>query len=177
MLTQQSWVARCLSAQSGAEALELARRYHPHVALVDLFIGAESGAEVCEQLRATEPKTRVLLFSGAGEISPHAARAAGASGFAYKHWPARRIASAVRLVGLGKTVFARDDQAGALGLTDREREVLEQMGSGSTNPEIAAALHLSPHTVKEHTSAVYRKLGVRNRTQAVQKAQRLGLVK
>jgi two-component system response regulator DesR len=83
----------------------------------------------------------------------------------------------VRLVGLGKTVFARDDQAGALGLTDREREVLEQMGSGSTNPEIAAALHLSPHTVKEHTSAVYRKLGVRNRTQAVQKAQRLGLVK
>jgi len=176
MLTQQPWVERCLSAQSGAEALELAHRYSPHVALVDLFIGTESGAEVCEQLRAAEPRTRVLLFSGAGEISAPAARAAGASGFAYKHWPARRIADAVRLVGLGRTVFERDDQANALGLTDRERSVLEQMASGSTNPEIATALHLSPHTVKEHTSAVYRKLGVRNRTEAVQRAQRLGLV-
>ena len=62
---------------------------------------------MCERLRAAEPATRVLLFSGAGEISPNAARAAGASGFAYKDWPARRIASAVRMVGLGKTVFER----------------------------------------------------------------------
>jgi DNA-binding NarL/FixJ family response regulator len=176
MLTQQPWVERCLSAHSGNEALELARRYSPHVALVDLFIGAESGAEICEQLRAAEPNTRVLLFSGAGEISPHAARAAGASGFAYKHWPARQIASAVRLVGLGRTMFKRDDQTGALGLTERERAVLEHMASGATNPEIAAALHLSPHTVKEHTSSLYRKLDVRNRTEAVQRAQRLGLL-
>jgi DNA-binding NarL/FixJ family response regulator len=176
MLTQQPWVERCLSAHTGTEALELARRYRPHVALVDLFIGAESGAEICEQIRAAEPNTRVLLFSGAGEISPHAARAAGASGFAYKHWSARQIANAVRLVGLGKTMFKRDDQTGALGLTERERAVLERMASGSTNPEIAAALHLSPHTVKEHTSALYRKLGVRNRTEAVQRAQRLGLL-
>jgi DNA-binding NarL/FixJ family response regulator len=176
MLTQQPWVERCLSAQSGREALELARRYRPHVALVDLFIGEESGAEICEQLRAAEPNTRVLLFSGAGEISPHAARAAGASGFAYKDWPARRIASAVRLVGLGRTVFERHDRTSALGLSDRERAVLELMASGSTNPEIAEALHLSKHTVKEHTSSVYRKLAVRNRTEAVQKAQRLGLV-
>jgi DNA-binding NarL/FixJ family response regulator len=176
MLTQQPWVERCLSAQSGAEALALARRYRPHVALVDLFIGEESGAEICEQLRAAEPMTRVLLFSGAGEISPQAARAAGASGFAYKDWPARRIASAVRMVGLGKTVFERHDQRGILGLTERERSVLELMSSGSTNPEIAEALHLSKHTIKEHTSALYRKLGVRNRTEAVQKAQRLGIL-
>src|SRR5438270_10204633 len=116
MLSQQPWVDRCLSAQTGPDALKLVRRYRPHVALVDLFIGTESGAEVCEQLRAAEPRTRVLLFSGAGEISAPAARAAGASGFAYKHWPARRIADAVRLVGLGRTVFERDDQANALGL-------------------------------------------------------------
>src|SRR5580692_2724107 len=176
MLTQQPWVDRCLSAHSGEEALALATRYRPHVALVDLFIGEESGAEICEQLRAAEPMTRVLLFSGAGEISPHAARAAGASGFAYKDWPARKIASAVRAVGLGATVFERHEQAGTLGLSERERSVLELMASGSTNPEIAAELHLSKHTVKEHTSAVYRKLGVRNRTEAVQRAQRLGLV-
>jgi len=151
-------------------------RYRPHVALVDLFIGEESGAEVCEQLREAEPMTRVLLFSGAGEISPPAARAAGASGFAYKDWPARKIASAVRLVGLGKTVFDGHARAPALGLSERERDVLNLMASGATNPEIAEQLHLSKHTVKEHTSAVYRKLGVRNRTEAVQRGQRLGLL-
>jgi two-component system response regulator DesR len=177
MLAQQPWVARCLSAHTGREALALATRYRPHVALIDLFIGEESGAEICEQLRAAEPNTRVLLFSGAGEISPSAARAAGASGFAYKDWPAARIASAVRAVGLGRTVFDVYERPGTLGLSDRERTVLELMASGATNPEIAAELHLSKHTVKEHTSAVYRKLGVRNRTQAVQHAQRLGLLK
>ena len=49
------------------------------------------------------------------------------------------------------------------------------MASGATNREIAGSLHLSPHTVKEHTSALYRKLEVRNRAEAVQRAQRLGL--
>jgi DNA-binding NarL/FixJ family response regulator len=179
MLTQQPWVERCVTAGTGEEAVELARRYRPHVAVVDLFIGEESGAEVCERVRAAEPSVRVLLFSGAGEISPHAARAAGASGFAYKDWPARKIAGAIRLVGLGGTVFERVERpggTGALGLSDREREVLSLMASGSTNPEIADALHLSRHTIKEHTSSVYRKLGVRNRTEAVQRAQRLGLV-
>jgi DNA-binding NarL/FixJ family response regulator len=180
MLTQQPWVARCVSAHSGAEALVLAGRYRPHVALVDLFIGEESGAEVCERLRAEQPATRVLLFSGAGEISPRAARAAGASGFASKDWPARRIASAVRIVGMGGTVFSatREEASagGAMGLSERERDVLMLMAEGRTNPEIGEALHLSRHTVKEHSSAVYRKLGVRNRTEAVQRAQRLGLV-
>jgi two-component system response regulator DesR len=118
----------------------------------------------------------VLLFSGAGEISPRAARAAGASGFAYKDWPASRIAGAVKLVGLGQTIFEVHDHVGALGLTDREREVLELMASGATNPEIGETLHLSRHTVKEHSSALYRKLGVRNRTEAVRRGQRLGLL-
>ena len=175
MLTQQPWVERCLSAHTGREALALATRYRPHVALVDLFIGEESGAEICGQLRAAAPGTRVLLFSGAGEISPHAARAAGASGFAHKNWPARRIAAAVRTVALGNTTFERHERHGALGLSDRERAVLGLMASGATNPEIADALHLSKHTIKEHTSALYRKLGVRNRTEAVDRAQRLGL--
>jgi DNA-binding NarL/FixJ family response regulator len=180
MLTQQPWVERCLSAQNGIEALQLAARYRPHVALVDLFIGEESGAEVCERIRAEQPSTRVLLFSGAGEISSRAARAAGASGFAYKDWPARRIAEAVRLVGLGKSVFegvGGPISQGAMGLSDRERAVLELMASGATNPEIGEALHISRHTVKEHCSAVYRKLGVRNRTEAAQRGQLLGLLR
>jgi two-component system response regulator DesR len=176
MLTEQSWVERCVSARTGEEAIALALRYEPHVALVDLFIGEESGAQVCEALRERSPKTRVLLISGAGRISPAAARAAGAAGFVPKEWPAREIAEAVRMVGRGMTVFPEIEEPPANRLSEREQEVLDLIASGATNREIAAALHISPWTVKEYTGALYRKLGVRNRTEAVQRAQRLGLL-
>jgi two-component system response regulator DesR len=176
MLTEQQWVERCVSARNGAEALALAARYEPHVALVDLFIGEESGAEVCERLREASPQTRVLLISGAGRISPAAARAAGAAGFVPKEWPAREIAEAVRMVGRGMTVFEEMDEPPANRLSEREREVLDLIASGATNREIAEALHISPWTVKEYTGTVYKKLGVRNRTEAVQRGQRLGLL-
>jgi DNA-binding NarL/FixJ family response regulator len=175
MLGNQPWVERCLSARSGEEAYELARRYEPHVALVDLFIGEESGAEVCGELRRRSPATNVLLISGAGRISPAAAKAAGASGFVPKDWGAADISRAVRMVGLGLTVFERQVENAASPLSRREREVLELIAAGMTNREIAAALHLSPHTVKDLTSAVYRKLGAKNRADAVRRAERLGL--
>jgi DNA-binding NarL/FixJ family response regulator len=176
MLGEQPWVERFLAARSGEEAVEMARRYEPHVALVDLFLGDESGADVCERLRAESPMTRVLMISGAGRISPGAARAAGAAGFVSKDWDAGDIARAVRMVGLGMTVFepGRDTTAGLL--TEREREVLDLIASGATNREIAGKLYLSPHTVKEHTSSLYRKLKARNRAEAVQLAQRMGLI-
>jgi DNA-binding NarL/FixJ family response regulator len=176
MLGEQPWVERCLSARNADEALTLARRYEPHVALVDLFVGEESGAEICERLRFICPKTSVLLISGAGRISPTAAKAAGAAGFVSKDWPAADIAGAVRMVGLGMTVFKPHEAPAGPPLSDREREVLDLVASGATNREIAGRLYLSPHTVKEHTSSLYRKLAVRNRAEAVQKAQRLGLI-
>jgi two-component system response regulator DesR len=176
MLGEQPWVERCLSARNATEALALTRRYHPHVALVDLFVGQESGAEICERLRAEALPPHVLLISGAGRINPNAARAAGASGFISKDWPAADIAGAVRMVGLGMTVFRPHEAPGGPPLTEREREVLDLIAGGSTNREIAEQLFLSPHTVKEHSSSLYRKLQVRNRAEAVQKAQRLGLI-
>ncbi len=176
MLGEQPWVERCLSARNGQEAMTLLGRYHPHVALVDLFVGQESGAEICERVRAESPNTNVLLISGAGRINPNAARAAGAAGFISKDWPAADIAGAVRMVGLGMTVFRPNETPSGPSQSDRELEVLELIGSGATNREIAEQLFLSPHTVKEHTSSLYRKLSVRNRAEAVQKAQRLGLI-
>ena len=176
MLGEQPWVERCLSARNAQEAVALATRYEPHVALVDLFVGQESGAEICERLRRSSPSTNVLLISGAGRISPNAARAAGAAGFISKDWPAADIAGAVRMVGLGMTVFRPQEAPSGPPLSEREREVLEAIASGATNREIAGELFLSPHTVKEHTSSLYRKLGVRNRAEAVQKAQRQGLL-
>ena len=175
LLTEQPWVERCVSASSAEEALDMSRRYEPHVALVDLFLGEESGAELCEAIRRESPATRVLLISGAGWISPPAARAAGASGFVSKDWSAHDVAGAVRMVGRGMTVFAPRAEQPSMPLTDREREVLTLMASGATNKEIAQRLYLSPHTIKEHTSSLYRKLKVRNRAEAVRRAERLGL--
>ena len=176
MLGNQPWVERCLSARTGPEAYALATRYKPDVALVDLFMGEESGPEICQQLRERSPGTHVLLISGAGKISAGAAKAAGASGFIPKDWGAADIASAVRMVGLGMTVFQPQANDASPALTAREQEVLDLMARGSTNREIADALHLSPHTIHEHTSSLYRKLGARNRADAVQRASRLGLI-
>jgi two-component system response regulator DesR len=180
MLSELPWVERCISARNGAEAIALARRHAPDVALVDLFVGEESGPEICEQLHLARRGLNVLLISGAGRISTEAARACGATGFVPKDWPAADIARAVRMVGLGMSMFEPDtmqDEAPAgPGLSTREQQVLELVATGATNREIATALQLSPHTVKEHTSALYRKLEARNRADAVQRAQRLGIL-
>jgi two-component system response regulator DesR len=176
MLGQLPWVERTLSARNGLEAVELTRRYEPHVALVDLFVGPESGPEIGEAIIAAWAGTRLLLISGAGRISPAAARAAGASGFILKDRPATEIARAVATVGTGGTVFEADEQPSGVLLSEREREVLDLMARGATNREIAGSLHLSPHTVKEHTSSLYRKLKVRNRAEAVRRSERLGLL-
>ncbi len=176
LLGEQAWVERCLAARTGAEALELVRSYEPDVALVDLFLAGESGAELCEAIREASPSTRVLLISGAGRMSPATARAAGASGFVSKDAGAAEVAMAVRRVGMGMTTFAPKAEQPMPLLSEREREVLELIAAGSTNREIAQRLYLSPHTVKEHTSALYRKLNARNRAEAVQRAQRIGLL-
>ena len=177
LLGRQRWVERCVVASDPEEGLATAERLKPHVALVDLFLGERSGAELCEAIRSASPKTRVLLISGIGWISPQAAKAAGASGFVSKDWSADEVAMAVRMVGKGMTVFGRQEEAPATPLSDREREVLTLIASGATNREIAERLYLSPHTVKEHASALYRKLGVKNRAEATRRAERLGLTR
>jgi DNA-binding NarL/FixJ family response regulator len=176
LLDRQPWVERCLAAQDAAEALRLAGEAKPQVALVDLFLGRQSGAELCDDLRAASPETKILLISGAGRISAGAARAAGASGFVSKDWGAPDVLRAIRMVGLGMDVFEPEPEPAKAPLSEREREVVSLIAAGSTNREIAEQLFLSPHTVKEYTSGVYRKLGVRNRAEAVKRAQSLGLI-
>ena len=176
LLERQSWVESCAAATNGEDAVRQAARTRPHVALVDLFLAGESGAEVAEELRRAQPEMKVLLISGAGRISPAVARAAGASGFVSKDWGAADVVRAVRMVALGQEVFVPAPSPNGSELSPREREVVGHISRGSTNAEIARALFLSPHTVKEHTSSIYRKLGVRNRAEAVKAAQRLGLI-
>src|SRR5205807_971612 len=165
------------SASPSAEALELARRYEPHVALVDIALGDESGAELCTNLRSESPITRVLLLlSGSRGMSVQAARDVGAYGMVPKDWSIHDIAGAARMVGLGMTLFAPIARTRTAILSERELEVLDLIAAGRTNREIADRLYLSRHTVKDHTTALYRKIGARNRAQAILRAQRLGLL-
>lgn len=176
LLTAEEWVERYLSAKTGEEAIELAKLHEPHVALVDVVVGDDPGAVLCQRLREVSPRTRVLLMSRNGAITSQSARAAGAFGSVPKDWSAHDLAGAARMVALGMTVFAPDkDQPGAL-LSERERQVLHLISGGATNREIAERLYISPHTVKDHTSTLYRKIKAKNRADAIQRAQRLGLL-
>lgn len=176
LFAEEDWVERFHAAYSAEAALELAVRYEPHVAMIDLMLGGESGADVCERIRETSPETRVLLMSGVERMSAQSARAAGASGFVPKWWGARDIGGAARMVGLGMTVFTTEGKHPPNLLTEREREVLGMIAGGATNREIAERLFLSPHTVKDHTSTLYKKMNARNRAEAIVRAQRLGLL-
>ena len=176
LLTEQPWVERCLSASSAEEALDLTRRYDPHVALVDLFLGEESGAELCEAIRRESPATRVLLISGAGWISPQAAKAAGASGFVLEGLVRRRRGRGGADGRQGDDrVRAARRAAGGAAVRARARGAVADGVRARPTRRSPQRLFLSPHTVKEHTSALYRKLDVRNRAEAVQRAERLGL--
>lgn len=172
LLGRQAWVQRCVPARSADEALELAHRYDPHVALVDVYVSDGHGIEVCRRLRALRHPPQVLMMSAAGSTSMAAAKAAGAIGVIPKNWSLSKIGQAVHMVANGIPLAAQGDP---VGLSNREREVLNLVATGATNNQIAEQLFLSPHTVKDHISSIFRKLGVRNRAEAVQRGQRLGL--
>ena len=175
MLGEQPWVERCVSARNGEEALALAARYEPHVALVDLFIGEESGAQVSEALRAASPRTRVLLISGAGRISPAAARAAGAAGFVSEGVAGARDRRG-RADGRARDDGVRvEEPPGNRALRTRARGARPHRLGRDEPRDRRAAAHLAVDG-QGHTSTVYRKLNVRNRAEAVQRAQRLGLI-
>jgi DNA-binding NarL/FixJ family response regulator len=176
LLTAQTWVERYLSAQTAEEAIELVRLHEPHVALIDVLVGEDSGAVLCQRLREICPRTRVLLMSRNGGITAQSARAAGAFGSVPKDWSAQDLSAAARMVALGMTVFAPDRETPGALLSERERQVLHLIAAGSTNREIADRLFLSPHTVKDHTSTLYKKVKAKNRADAIQRAQRLGLL-
>ena len=177
VLSRQHWVARCVGAADRAGAVDLARRYAPHVALVDVLLGAESGLDVCRALLSEDPGLHVVLMSGSGRVSRAVALGAGARGFFPKDWSSDAIVAAVHRVSTGRTLFPRADEAEpAQPLSRRELDVLQEVVNGFSNREVAARLHLSRHTVKQHTCSVYRKLDVRNRAEAASRARQLGLV-
>jgi DNA-binding NarL/FixJ family response regulator len=177
LLTREAWVERCLTATTSEQAVAYAQRFAPHVALIDVFLAGESGVEVARRIRTASPRTKVLLTSGVARISTKAVRAAGAAGFVSKSWRPDDLARAVRMVGLGLNLTPPSEPEPVTAqLTSREREVLQRIAHGATNAQIAADLALSLHTVKQHASAIFHKLDVHNRAEAVQRGERLGYI-
>jgi DNA-binding NarL/FixJ family response regulator len=175
LLTSQDWIERCVAAHDATEAVTLARRYEPHVVIVDLSVGQGSGPQVAEAVRTAIPSTRLILLSSAGHLSVSAAKRLGSSAMLPKRARAHDIARVVRHVAAGGRHFPQVGVESSR-LSDRECEVLTLLANGRTNREIAAKLHLAPDTVKNHAAAIYRKLGVRNRTEAARRGDELGLL-
>ncbi len=177
VLGREAWVGSCLGASSMEDAWSIARRHHPQVVLLGTSVQGRPGLELCRALRAQMPYVKVVLMSNDGTVPVSLAKAHGAVGFLPKHLPVAGIVAAVRRVAEGGWAFpAREEASDSVHLSRREMDVLRHLVDGLSNPEVAARLNLSRHTVKQHTSVVYRKLGVRNRAEAASRAYVLGLV-
>jgi two-component system response regulator DesR len=176
VLQRQPWVSRVLAARRGADALLIAARHEPAVALVDLFVGDEWGTQICADIRARAPQVRVLLMSSSGSLTPKDAYAAGAAGFVAKDCPLPDLLAAIRAAADGVQPFVWRPEVARGPLTVRQQQILRLMAEGATNREIAADLGLSLDTIKHHTTLIYRRLEVPNRAGAVNAGQRLGLL-
>jgi DNA-binding NarL/FixJ family response regulator len=183
-------------AENGAEAVALAERRAPDVILMDIRMPVLDGVEATRRLVANGSPARILVLTTFDlDEYVHAAIRAGASGFLLKDVTPAKLLEAIRVVAAGDALLApsvtrrllerfattlpqRDYSSEALTeLTARETEVLRLLAGGLSNAEIADALVVSEATVKTHISSLLRKLGLRDRVQAVIVAYETGLVR
>jgi DNA-binding NarL/FixJ family response regulator len=179
-------------AAHGEAAVEMALRFRPDVALIDIGLPRLNGIEVIRRIKAALPDTRLLALTVHDEEEyVIAAILAGAVGYVLKNIPGRDLVKAVRSVLAGDSildpevvhqVFGRVAQTADTGirreelLTDREREVLQIAASGCSNREIALRLSVSNRTIQCHLSHIFKKLNVVSRTEAVVVALKKGWV-
>jgi two-component system response regulator DesR len=164
----------------GDEVLEAARRLEPDVALLDIGLPGESGLDAAAVLHEQLPRVRVLMlttFNRPGYL--RRAMEAGAAGFLLKDAPASELARAIRAAVGGVRVVDPGLAAAALSqgdnpLTAREQEVLSEARRHGTVAELAAALHLSPGTTRNHLSAIMQKLDAHSRIEAISVAEERG---
>ncbi len=169
-------------AATGDEALAMARRHRPDVAVLDLQMPDLDGISVAAQLGSLVPGCAVVIVTGHGRAG-HLKRAlaAGVRGFLPKTVSAPVLTDVVRTVHRGgryvdPELAAEAISAGDSPLTPREADVLELAAGGAPVEEIAARAHLSPGTVRNHLSAAAGKLGAANRHAAVEVARRHGWI-
>jgi DNA-binding NarL/FixJ family response regulator len=183
--------------EDGEQALEMARELSPDVIVLDLSLPGElQGLDVARRLRAEGSTAKILILTGrTDDRSVFDSIRAGADGFLEKTAGVRFIADALTRVAAGERVFSPDQERSALQelgrmarrarassgaqaiVTPRELEILEFVSLGLTVKQVATRLGLSPRTVEAHIAKLYRKLGVRNRVQAISRAVSLGLIR
>ena len=164
----------------GDEVVAAALANEVDVALLDIEMPGMDGIAAAQALRRALPSCRVLIVTTFGRPG-YLRRAveAGASGFVVKDTPARQLAEAVRRVHAGLRVLdpALAEESlvsGASPLTVRETEVLRAARGGDTVADVAAVVHLSEGTVRNHLSSAIGKTGARNRAEAVKLAEDRG---
>ena len=157
----------------GDDVLAAARRVRPDVALLDIEMPGLDGITAAGELARELPGVRSLILTTFGRPGyMRRAVAEGASGFLLKDAPASELAGAVRAVAAGRRAIDPALAAAAITegespLTPREHEVLAAAATHDTAADIAATLHLSEGTVRNYLSSAIRKLGARNRREAV----------
>jgi two-component system response regulator DesR len=164
----------------GDEVVAAALTHEPDVALLDIEMPGVDGIVAAAELAEALPSCRVVIvttFGRAGFL--RRAMEAGARGFVVKDAPGEHLADAIRRVAAGERVvdpeLAADTLAGGVSpLTPRERDVLAAARGGATVSDIAATLVLSAGTVRNYLSSAITKLGVRNRAEAVLRAEERG---
>jgi DNA-binding NarL/FixJ family response regulator len=170
-------------AKGGEEAVNLAAEEHPDVVLMDLSMPGMDGIEATRRTIEVSPAVKVVMltsFAEPGHVND--ALDAGAVGYILKDADADEIVRAVKAASRGEAPFS-PRAAGALlsrraqhrtaeDLTPREREVLELVGQGLANKQIARRLSIKEKTVKAHLSNVFQRIGVSDRTSAALWAER-----
>jgi DNA-binding NarL/FixJ family response regulator len=179
-------------ARDGVEAVNMAYSLTPDVVLMDVSMPEMDGVEACRQVRLAVPGTKVVMLTmhADQDVLANAIRA-GACGYLVKDCSTEEIADAVRMASNGDTALSPQLAASMLDevrkldmaptredrvVTKREEEVLQLIADGCSTSEVAEQMYLSQKTVKNHLASIYQKLDARDRTQAVLRAVRMGIV-
>lgn len=176
-------------AGDGLEAVSKVREHFPDLVLLDLNMPRMNGINAIRKIKEISPEVKVIILTiHDDEEYIYKVTSAGAEGFIQKDITSEELQDAINRVLAGETVFPRTvaqdlDTDGEQPtdydelLSNREHEVLGLLARGMSNREIAEELYISEKTVKNHVSNILRKLDVNDRTQAVIKSLKYGLVK